>query len=317
MPLVLEPSWVGRRVSIRRVADHGPDGRTTYRDVVGDLVGLDAQTAVVGTRQGLVEVPLEQIAIARLVPPSTADELALERIVAAGWRPEETEDLDGWLLRASGGFTGRANSVLPLGAARRPLDDAIHAVLAWYSHRGLPARFQVPMEARRLLDAALGERGWSASPPVHVMACRLDTVARRAPEVRVEISSTPDDAWLRRVREGRGLEPAARALLARHERAAFAAIRDTDATVTAVGRGTLDDGWLGVTAVEVVAERRGEGLATAVMHALWQWAVDAGAVRSHLEVSSDNAPALALYEKLGYWVHHDYRYRAEPGVEQP
>ena len=32
-----------------------------------------------------------------------------------GWPPLERGELGGWMLRAAGGFTGRANSVLPLG----------------------------------------------------------------------------------------------------------------------------------------------------------------------------------------------------------
>src|SRR5436305_8792085 len=120
MPSVLERSWLGRRVSVRRVIDHAPDGRLTFSDVVGDLVGLDHQTAVIESRAGLIEVPLALVAIARLAAPSTADELGLERIVAAGWRADQTQELGGWLLRASGGFTGRANSVLPLAAPRVP-----------------------------------------------------------------------------------------------------------------------------------------------------------------------------------------------------
>ena len=124
MPLVLEPSWLGRRVSVRRALDDTsgdpvPPGRVRFGDVVGDLVGLvglagRAQTAVIETRQGPVEVAVERIAMARLVPPSTADELALEAVAARGLRAAEQHRLGGWLLRANSGFTSRANSVLPL-----------------------------------------------------------------------------------------------------------------------------------------------------------------------------------------------------------
>jgi predicted GNAT family acetyltransferase len=48
------------------------------------------------------------------------------------------------------------------------------------------------------------------------------------------------------------------------------------------------------------------------MQALWIWGTAAGAQRSYVQVSSDNAAAVALYERLGYWRHHDYRYRTDP-----
>ncbi len=45
------------------------------------------------------------------------------------------------------------------------------------------------------------------------------------------------------------------------------------------------------------------------------WAADVhAATHSYLQVSADNDAALALYERLGYWRHHTYRYRTEPGV---
>ena len=310
MPLVLEPSWLGRRVSVRRVLDHTPDGRPRFGDVVGELIGLDPQAAVIETRTGSVAVHLDTIALARLAPPSTADELALERVVAAGWRAAETAELDGWLLRAAAGFTGRANSVLPLGRPAMPLDEALDRARSWYADRGLPLKLQVPTEARRLLDAELRERGWPASTPVHVMAARLDALA--GPADGVEIVTAPDEAWLRRFRDGRGVEPAARALLIRHDRAAFAAVRDEDGTALAIGRGTIDHGWLGITAVEVDPDHRRRGLATAIMRALAEWGRRAGARRTHLEVSADNTAAVRLYERLGYWVHHDYPYRTQP-----
>ena len=156
MPFVLEPSWLGRRVSVRRVIGRRPDGRPLFGDVVGDLVRLDASVAVIDTRDGAVEVATDSVTIARTAPPSTADELALQSIAAAGWRAAETGHLGGWLLRATGGFTGRANSVLPLGLPGMPLDDALAQARCWYAERGLPLKLLIPTEARRLLDAGLG-----------------------------------------------------------------------------------------------------------------------------------------------------------------
>jgi GNAT superfamily N-acetyltransferase len=297
-------------VSVRRVVERTPDGRLLLGDVVGDLVGLDAQTAVVEGRDGLVEVPVALVTAARPVPPSTADELAVQAVADRGLRAGDTADLDGWLLRADHGFTRRANSVLPLGQLRIPLDAALEQAGAWYAARDLPLRIQVPLAARRLLDAALAERGWPAQDRTLVLARRLPAPVP-AVTAPVEITPEPDDDWLTVYRGGAGLAPAGRALLARHDTAGFASLRRDGRTV-AVGRGALDADWLGVMAVEVDPAHRRRGLAGAVTAALWAWGARHGAVRSYLQVGADNAPARALYARLGYWPHHDYHYRRPP-----
>jgi ribosomal protein S18 acetylase RimI-like enzyme len=316
MPLVMEPSWLGRRVSVRRAVRDASDAGTgvQYSDVVGDLVALSDDAATVETRNGPVRVPIADVAIARVAPPSTADELALEAVGAKGWQPAETGSVGGWVLRASGGFTSRGNSVLPLRAPGVPLDEALQRAGAWYAERGLPLKLQVPTEARRLLDAELGERGWPILTETRVLAARLDLLRdAAASEMRVEVrlDAEPDDAWLARYRDGAGLQPVARELLTRHDRVRFASVRAGE-DVLAIGRGVIDQEWLGVAAVEVDPEHRRQGLARAVMAALWRWGAENGARRSYLQVEADNEPALALYERLGYWHHHDYRYRTQP-----
>ena len=101
------------------------------------------------------------------------------------------------------------------------------------------------------------------------------------------------------------------ALLTRHDAAGFAAVRDGGRAV-AIGRGTLDAGWLGVTAVEVEPAARRAGPGRCRHGRAVGVGRRRGAVRSYLQVSSDNAGAVALYRAEGYWVHHDYRYRTEP-----
>lgn len=305
MPLVMEPSWVGRRVSVRRITPGEP---THTVDVVGDLVGLDASTAVIEGRHGLVEVALDMVTHAKLVPASTRDELELEAVAARGLRPAETEELGGWLLRADHGFTHRANSVLPLRQLCMPLTEALARAHDWYAGRGLPVQIQVPVEGRRLLDAELGERGWHAELRTSVYVRRLDAAE---PALEVEISSVPSDDWLALYRGGRGTTATGRALLTRHDKVGFAGLR-RDGRVAAVGRGAVDDGWLGVMAVEVNPTLRRQGLAQAVMRGLYQWGRAQGATRTYLQVAADNVPAVALYESLGYWWHHDYHYRIEP-----
>jgi ribosomal protein S18 acetylase RimI-like enzyme len=312
MPNVLEQRWLGRRVTVRRVVGRTEQGRTQYGDVVGDLVRLDASVAVIETRHGPVEVDLNTIMIGKPAPPSTADELALQAVMASGWRAAETGHVGGWLLRATGGFTGRANSVLPLRAPGIPLEQALGQARAWYHAHGLPLRLMIPSEARRLLDADLGERGWPIQYGALVMAARTDQLhANVRTDVDVQLHPRPDDAWFARYRDGAGTSETARALLTRHDNVIFASINDGDRAV-AIGRATVDDRWLGVTAVEVDPALRRAGLATAVMAALWRWGGGRGATHGYLQVHSENEAAIGMYERQGYWVHHDYRYRIDP-----
>jgi GNAT superfamily N-acetyltransferase len=316
MPLVLERSWVGHRVVVRRAVSRSDDGRLLFGDVVGDLIELGAERAIVDTSSGPVEVRLDHIATAKAVIPSSRDILALEATCARGWRARETAELDGWLLRANDGFTGRANSVLPLRQLRLPLADALAQAGDWYHARGLPLKLQTSLPARQLLDAAVREEGYDTSPEVHVLMARLDCLPPidvKADELAsaVQLADAPDERWLGRYRDGT-VPAAARELLIRHDRVTFAAI-ERDARVIAIARGAVDDGWLGVTAVEVDPEFRRQGLASAVMAELWRWGAERHQARySYLQVESTNFAALALYERLGYWHHHDYRYLTEP-----
>ncbi len=53
----------------------------------------------------------------------------LERLAARTWRGLEEERYGEWLLRAGGGFTGRANSVLVLG------DPPADRLVSWLAAR--------------------------------------------------------------------------------------------------------------------------------------------------------------------------------------
>lgn len=66
------------------------------------------------------------------------------------------------------------------------------------------------------------------------------------------------------------------------------------------------------TAIETDPAYRRRGLARAVMAALTDHALRAGATTGLLGVEADNEPALRLYEGLGFTEHHRYHYRREP-----
>ncbi len=240
------------------------------------------------------------------------DVRALEEIAARTWRALDQQRHGDWLLRAGGGFSGRANSALVVGEAPEPLADAVGTVARWYADRDLPARAQLPGPAGAA-DAAFAAAGWARSEDVLVLTAPLTPWP--APEVAVQLSRTPDEAWLTGYRyRGAALPPEAPAVLLGAERPLFASVRPDPAPAppAAVARGAVEDGWLVISAVTVADGFRRRGLARAVMAALATAGREQGAGCCLLQVSEDNAPALALYARLGFTEHHRYHYRSAP-----
>ncbi len=315
---------VGRRVTLRhRVADPDGGGPPRWTDVVGTLERAGDILSVRRRDGSLAEVPAAAVVAFRVVapPPGRRGRTAaqwpvaeLEEVAARGWRAQEEHWLGGaaggWLLRASGGFTGRANSVLPLGPPPLPLDEALGAVVSFYSGRGLAPRFQLPAGAEPLA-AELDARGWTPYDTVLVLAADLAALARPgAGGPHVQIDAEPDDPWLASYHyRGGALPPDARALLARGDALAFASVRDPGGGVLAIARGALTDSWLGVTAVEVARHARRQGLGTLVVLALADWARAQAGRWAYLQVAEDNAAARAAYGRAGFTEHHRYHYR--------
>lgn len=255
--------------------------------------------------------------------------LDLERVAAAHWRGTEEEWLGGWLLRAAEGFTGRANSALPLGDPGLPLDDALAAVTGWYRDRGLPPMIAIPLPAgaeaaegcpaAHHLDNHLSERSWvTRRGPAHVMTAELPDAAAHAglpagAEFRVD--DEPDNAWLAMYHyRGRDSQPpVSRKLLMSAASQAFASIRSGGGgDVIAIGRLSIAEGWAGITAVEVSPGHRRAGLGRALTASVCAEAARRGVRRVFLQVEVENMAARALYERCGFRYSHRYHYRVAP-----
>ena len=241
----------------------------------------------------------------------------LERAAARHWQAPETERLGEWLLRAAEGFTGRANSALPLGDPGVPLPEAAAAVTDWYRRRRLPPMIAVPLplaDARgHRLDDFLAERAWALrSGPAIVMTAAIADIPAPDPHTDVQLDSEPSPDWLALYRyRGQELPPIAPTLLMSAPWQAFASVRRGTQAV-AVGRVSVAGDWGAITAVEVDAGCQRQGLGAAITSALAAAAARHGARRVLLQVETGNDPARALYLRCGFREAHRYHYRVEP-----
>ena len=238
----------------------------------------------------------------------------LERVAARHWQPPETERLGEWLLRAAAGFTGRANSALPLGDPGVPLPEAVTLVEDWYRRRDLRPMIVLFQGAPRdPLENLLAERAWVSRPrPALVMTAAIADIPSPSPDTDVRMDPEPDPAWLARYRyRGQELPPIARTLLLSAPWQAFASVRRAGRAV-AVGRVSVADQWGVITAVEVDAGCRRQGLGVEITAALAAAAADRGARQVLLQVETGNTPARALYARCGFRDSHGYHYRVAP-----
>jgi N-acetylglutamate synthase len=241
----------------------------------------------------------------------------LERAAAGGWRAPEEAALGEWLLRAAGGFTGRANSALAVGDPGLPTASAVDEVCRWYRARGLPPMIAIAFPAGRAQDNAvdrfLAGRGWTVRHGAVVMTAAPAAVAGDAHgQHRVDLDPEPDDQWLALYRfQGAKPPPVARRLLMSAPWQAFGSVREDGRTV-AIGRVAAARGWAGITAVEVDPAHRRRGLGGAITGALAQAAARRGLAGLYLQVVGDNAAARSLYRQAGFADHHKYHYRVAP-----
>ncbi|MFF3324690.1 GNAT family N-acetyltransferase [Streptomyces sp. NPDC002889] len=315
----ITPSDVGKRVSVRRLSE-AEAGAEKFTDTIGVLTSWNEGVLVITRRSGeSVRMAESSLVAGKVVPPApvrrkgpAADFEELARAAARAWQPVESERLGEWELRASGGFTRRANSVLPLGDPGVPLDEALERVRAWYAERDLPAYLQTATGAagtQEQLCAELEARGWVREVSAQMRVGALAPIGDLGAEVaRVRLARSFDEAWLRRYKRFGVPGPHVLQVLGSGPSVWFASVPGEEGAPAAIGRCVVDGRWAGFMAVEVDPAYRRQGHATAVMTALARRALEEGASAAWLQVESDNDGARALYEGMGFQIHHHYHH---------
>jgi len=321
---------------VRRVlpGETGPSGGPAMTDVLGVLESWASGVATVRTAtDDLVQIPIADIVSGKPVPPRPSVRMRVpvevaERRALASWPAIDTAPLGEWLLRASGGYSARANSVLADGDPGVPLDDALAQVGSFYDGHGLPTWAQVVVGSD--VHRALEDRGWDLARPGEADSLfQLVSVSAAARVVRrtlptavpaVSVAPRADAAWLADDARALRHRDAALAVLEGAADVGFVAVTDPGAgEVVAKGRVARgaggfpgDEDWAGITNVWVSPAHRRQGLGTVVMAALLEWAAERGVTTAYLQVRGDNLGALAAYGRLGFSTHHAYRYLRLP-----
>jgi ribosomal protein S18 acetylase RimI-like enzyme len=251
------------------------------------------------------------------------DELLLSRVEDAGLNasaPPQQRWLDGWLLRFSPGKAKRARCVNAVAAGRLPLAQKLALAEQAFREADLPmvvriTRFTQPAG----LDAELAARGFETADNTRVMVCpHLAEPLPPALPAGTQWVSLPPLEYAEAVGALRGSPPLQRSAHAERLRHSpvpyhgFAIRRVDDHQVLACGQFAIEADLVGLYDVVTAEPARGQGLASGLCRRLLALAVARGARVGYLQVEADNAPARAIYHRLGFADGYAYHYRQAP-----
>jgi GNAT superfamily N-acetyltransferase len=235
----------------------------------------------------------------------------LENLSTQTWPPHEIKSFGGWKCRISNGVTFRANSVLvsgapPFGDPSLDIEDAITAVEKIYADAGLPAVIQVCLPIYQEFNDYLVTRGWSEKVAAAFLikdlqeSAGVDELAQNK-NVAITIEDQPSDEFLNLHND-----QAVRSIMTAYPARYIALTLNGEFIATA--RVAVSDSWAILTRLIVADAHRKKGFARLLMLVCMNSALSDGATKMCLQVDQSNPDALALYENLGFRVHHTYRF---------
>ena len=312
---------IGARVTVRL---HETTGG--FRDVVGILQRCgDGVNELLNSKGQIISFSEDEIAIWREIRPlpdraGTGAPFSLriqelEHLSDLTWPADEIKEIGKWRLRISDGFTMRANSVLPTGAApfgepNLDLSKAVDEVVKIYQAKGLTPTFTLPLPLYEELDNYLAGLGWKVKIGAEYLINDIpDNLDLESVDFQIVITSEPTPEWLA-LQSDHQLER-----IMRNYPAHYAEIKFDNQSV-AIGRIATLGKWSLATRVFVNPEFRGKGIGTLLMRALMAAAKGDGATKVGLQVDSENGAGLALYKSMGFRFHHFYNYRVLSDVSK-
>jgi GNAT superfamily N-acetyltransferase len=228
---------------------------------------------------------------------------------------------DGWVLRFADGHSKRANSVNGVYPSFGDVEAKITRAEGWFRAQGLPTVFRVsPLAEPADLDDRLTARGYGTFETSRALYCPDVTgvAAPALPEgVTLRLDPTPGDGWLDAYLALTPLDARKTAALTRMLGLIVPAVRfgwlQEDGRPLAAAFVVVQSGLMGTYDVVTAPAARRRGLMRCLLGHLTQWAVtEADAKSGALFVVATNAPAVALYEGLGYRELYRYHYRMVP-----
>jgi GNAT superfamily N-acetyltransferase len=225
---------------------------------------------------------------------------------------------DGWVLRASGTDTRRANSITALAASTLPMADKIAHCEAWYRTYGQPPIFRFTEAFMPSgLEAMLASRGYVREGDTYVMRTPLRdrTFGSIGAPPGTKVVERTEAEGLADMHRMKGAKPELQERDTRRQalwqgEQQYLSLKTING-VMCTGLARMEAGHLGIFNMRTVDKVRGKGFATVLLAHLLEWGRSRGAQAAFLQVDQANAPAIAVYRKFGFAPIYSYWYRVQ------
>lgn len=244
------------------------------------------------------------------------DNKHIEELSLNHWPALSTLLYDGWILRFADGYTKRSNSINPIYYSTYDLNTKIEECEKLYSSNHLPTIYKItPFVHPTHLNETLEESGYAAIDTTSVQSLNLDNISEpklTSAIIHEDITSAwlDDFCRLNNVTDEDNKHVMERMLSNIKTKKGFISFYYED-QVVACGLGVIEREYIGLYDIVTDANYRNRGFGEQMILNLLKWGKENGAEHGYLAVVANNAPALRLYEKIGFSEIYKYWYRVK------
>ncbi|OKH46252.1 hypothetical protein NIES2101_25315 [Calothrix sp. HK-06] len=230
----------------------------------------------------------------------------------SSWQAFEQIDYYGWIIRFANGYTKRANSVNVLTKDFGNLLTMVEHCESFYRERKQPTIFRLlSFVDDASLDSYLANIGYKYIDPSLVLYQKLDYSYNQP----LSLITVEQKLWMHTYCSIAGINLSAQEnhmkILSQVPKQSLFAILEENGQAVACGVGVICNSYFGIFDIITQQRSRNKGYGTKLIMNMLSWAWKAGAQDAYVQVMAANAPAVRLYEKLGYRRLYHYWYRIQ------